>query len=73
MCWIKCTSTCNAPNRSWLIVNVIDVLVITITITRNFVKMGLFDIQDEETPGLICQRKPRLFQNLIISTILDSN
>ena len=34
--------------------------------------MGSFDIQDEETPGLICQRKPRLFQNLIISTILDS-
>ena len=69
---IKCTNTCNAPNHSWLIVNVIDGLVIIITITRNFVKMGSFDIQDEETPGLICQRKPRLLQNLIISTVLDS-
>ena len=61
---IKCTNTCNAPNHSWLIVNVIDGLVIIITITRNFVKMGSFDVQDEETSGLICQRKPRLFPKL---------
>ena len=53
-CWIvlmmKCINTCNAPNRSWPIVNIIDVLVIVITIIviiRHFVKMGLLDIQDE--------------------------
>lgn len=48
---MKCINTCNAPNRSWPIVNIIDVLVIIIiTITviiRHFVKIGLLEIQDE--------------------------
>ena len=59
---IKYTNICNAPNHSWLIVNVIDILAIIITITRNFVKMGSFDIQDEETTGLICQRSQDFFK-----------